>query len=209
MPIITLGIGPQSGTTPQQRGGISGETVVVDLRGKYYERSVRKAQFVAFALAQTLTMYSAGSNAYTGLQLYNQSVNTNLLLNKVAVQVSVTSATMTGILLTYGFQGVGVAPTSQTAATASISGLLGAAKPAAGLPLTAGTFVNQAANIWPLIHNTAAINTVGIDYFNIDFEDMFIIPPGFYIALGAQGAASAASAVTAGIAWEEVTVPFI
>ncbi|MBF0527559.1 MAG: hypothetical protein HQK56_20960 [Deltaproteobacteria bacterium] len=60
--------------------------------------------------------------------------------------------------------------------------------------------------LFSLLHNTAAINTVGAEMFTVDLEGSIIVPPNTCICLAAMGAASAASAVTSTIVWEEVPV---
>jgi hypothetical protein len=74
--------------------------------------------------------------------------------------------------------------------------------------LAAGPFGTTLATtaFFPLLHNTAAINTVGIDAVVWDLEGSIIVPPNTVIGLAALGAASAASAVTASLLWEEVPV---
>ena len=55
-----------------------------------------------------------------------------------------------------------------------------------------------------LMHNTAAIATVGVDRINIDLDGKVIVPPGYWVALAALGAASAASAVSSSITYAEI-----
>jgi hypothetical protein len=183
------------------RGGNLGETIVSELHGRYYEQCYRRNLFSAYAAAQTL---AAAGTAMTGLALWNGSTTVNLVLTKISLAVIVTSATMTGIGLGTG-TAQSAAPTSQTAATKVGSLFLGGAAPQA-TAMNAGTFTVAPATQLLLAHNTAAINTVGIDQLVIDLEGSLIIPPQGYVALTALGAASAAAAVNASFIWEEVPV---
>lgn len=202
-----LQIGPQTttgfgvGTTQNLRGGKLGDLISSELHGRYYEQSYNRNLFYGYTTAQTLT---AANTTYTGHGLYNGSNSVNLVLLKTAVQVSVTSASMTGIALGYS-SGQTVVPTSQTAATGFGNMFLGGAVPQATV-FKAATLLVAGIPVFPLMHNTAAIATTGVDQITQDFEGSIIIPPGGVMTLLALGAASAANAVTAAFMWEEVPV---
>lgn len=190
-----------NGVIAPARGGRTGEQMVSLLHNSRYETGYRGKYFYALATAQTL---SVAGTAMTGLILWNGSPLVNLALDRVQLIVSVTSASMTGIGL--GSTAVGAqtsAPTTTTAITASGSTFLGASTSAA-TAYTIGTTLAVATRA-SLLHNTAAINTVGLDSFQVDIAG-FVIPPYTAVALTALGAASAASAVTATLFWEEIPV---
>jgi hypothetical protein len=178
-----------------------GETIVSELHARYYETAYRRNLFAAYAAAQVL---SVSGTAMTGLQLWNGSTTVNLVLTKISLAVLVTSATMTGITLATG-TGQAAAPASQTAATKTGNLFLGGAAPQA-TATNAATFLVAPTSLIQLAHNTAAINTVGVDQLVVDLEGSVIVPPQGYVALCALGAASAAAAVNASILWEEVPV---
>lgn len=188
-----------AGTQIKARSGQLGDLIVSELHGRYYETNYRRNLFAAYSAFQVL---SVSGTAMTGLALWNGSTTVNLALTKVALAVSVTSATMTGIALGVG-TAQATAPTGQTAATKVGSLFLGGAAPQ-GLALNAGTFGVAPAPQILLCHNTAAINTVGLDQLVVDLEGSVIVPPQAYVALCALGAASAAAAVTSTIFWEEI-----
>jgi hypothetical protein len=180
----------------------TGGLVVQELHGRYYENAYRKNLFYAYSSLQTL---SAVGTAMTGLILYNGATNVNLVLQKINLQVPVTSASMTGIALASGTPGLQtLVPTTTTAATKTGNCFLGG-PPSQAIAYTIATTLTTAAFL-SLMHNTAAINTVGQDYTQIDFEGSIIVPPNTVVCLAALGAASAASAVTSSIMWEEVPV---
>lgn len=183
------------------RLGRAADLITSNLQGQYYENTYRKNSFLAYSSAQLL---SASGTAMTGLQLWNGSSNVNLVLGRWAVQVSVTSASLTGIALATG-TGQTTAPTSQTAATKIGNAFLGGVSPLA-TALNAGTFAVAPTSQWLLMHNTAAIATTGDDAVFDDFNGSIIVPPFGYVALCALGAASAAAAVTASLHWSEVPV---
>jgi len=186
------------------RTGKTGELVVSEHHGRYYEAAYRSKIFYSTCTAKTLT---ASNTTCTGHVVWNSSNQTgsgvNLVINKVGLMVSVTSASMTGIAL--GMNAQPAVPTGTTAATQAgctfLSGAVGS-----GLSYSAATLNAAQTNVLPLMHNTAAINTVGIDSFNLDIEGAVIVPPGYAVSFVALGAASAASAVTSYMLWEEVAV---
>lgn len=190
-----------TGTNPTMRGGQLGEAIVQELHGRYYETAYRKNLFYSYVTAQTLT---AANTTYTGHVIYNPSTTVNLVIQKISIIVSVTSASMTGISLGIS-TGQTAAPTGTTAATQVGNCFIGGAA-AQGQAYKAATLANAGTPVMALMHNTAAINTVGVDAIVWDLEGSFIIPASCTAHLLALGAASAASAVTSSIMWEEVPV---
>lgn len=202
---IQAQVGPQvlsDGVIGQARSEKTGALVIQQLHGRYYEQAYRKNLFYAYAAAQTL---SAVGTAMTGLILYNGTTSVNLVLQKINLAVIATSASMTGISLASGAPGLQtLVPTTTTAASKTGNCFLGGVGSQA-IAYTIATTLTTVA-ILSLMHNTAAINTVGIDSTQIDLEGSIIVPPNTVVALAATGAASASSAVNASIIWEEVPV---
>lgn len=200
-------VGPQTlvdGAEQIQRSGRGGELIVGENHGRYYEAAYRNNLFYSYNIGTTLV---AANTTYTGHVIWNGSNQTgsgvNLVLHKISLVISVTSASMTGIALGQSYQPA--IPTGLTAASVVGNCKIGAAA-AQGLSYKAATLTNAGANIFPLLHNTAAINTVGAEQFVIDLEGSIIIPPGYTAQLLALGAASASAAVGSGFIWEEVPV---
>lgn len=187
------------------RQGRQAEQIVSQLNGRYYEQALNKRLFTAYAAAQATSL--AGT-AMVGLQVWNGSPVTggvNLVILKVGGCVLATSATETGVVLTTGTGQVN-APTGQTAATKVQNNFIGGTAPQA-LATSAGTFANAPTAFMTLLHNTAAIATVGEDGgYNLDLEGSIIIPPQCYIAFAAIGAAGAASSNQHHIMWQEMPV---
>lgn len=189
----------QDGTLPAVRTAKTGEMVVSELHGRYYETNYRKNLFYSTGTGQTMTTVTG---SMVGNILYNGNTSVNLVLQKIMLQVSVSSATMTGVALAYTTQAT--APTGLTAATSTGSCFLGAASSQAKAYVAAtGT---APVVIMAIAHNTAAINTVGMDQLVIDLEGSIIVPPNSILCLAAVGANAAAAAVTSTIFWEEVPV---
>ena len=204
---VGMQAGPQgpfpTGTVNQQlRGGQLGDLVVSELQARYYEQTYRKNIFSAYCAAQATSVVGT---AMVGLQLTNNSSTVNLVLLKCAGNIIVTSSTTTQIVLAAG-TGQTSAPTSQTAATRAGSNFISGPTPQ-GLATSLATFTNAPVAVWPLLHNTAAIATVGEDSgWLIDFEGAFIVPPNTYVAIAAGGAAVAAGGMDVGLMWTEVPV---
>lgn len=197
-------VGPavaSDGNTPPIRLGRSGEVVVQELHGRYYETAKRGGLFFASVAAVALTSLNATA---TGLILWNpNNSGVNLVLQKAMVQVIVTSASMTSVGFAYGVQAV--VPTSVTAVAAVgscyVSNSAGNVK-----AYSAATVAVAPTLLASFAHNTAAIATTGVDGLVTDFEGSLIVPSGYVLCLNAGGAASAASAVNATVFWEEVPV---
>jgi hypothetical protein len=189
-----------TGTQAQPRGGQLGEAIVANLHGKNYEQAYRGNSQFAYAGFQTVTSLNTTA---TGLIILNPANSpVNLVLNKAIVHVSVTSASSTGISLAYALAQTGVPTTTPTSSgSCLIGGPAGYAK--TGM---ACTMQNTPVVFAPLLHNTAAIATTGEDLQAFDFEGSFIIPPGVAVLLNSDGGATAASAVSATLTWEEVPI---
>lgn len=197
-------VGPgafSDGTAQPARLGKTGEIIVQELHGRYYETAKRFGLFYSYSPVATVT--SANSTA-TGHIIWNPANSgVNMVLQKVSLIISVTSATMTG--LTLGLNAQAAAPTGLTAIGTSGATFLGGASSQAKA-YSAATLASTPLIFAGLMHNTAAINTTGVDQMVIDLEGSFIVAPGNVVSLSALGAASAASAVTSTILWEEVPV---
>lgn len=201
-------VGPQAtsdGSQQQPRLGRSGEQVITELHGRYYEQAFRKNLFTAYAAGVAI---SAPGTAMVGLCVWNGSpVGTggvNMALLKVGGMIIVTSASLTSVNLVTGVGQV-AAPTSQTAITRVSNNFIGGGAPAS-TALNAGTFTNAPTALVNLMHNTAAIAVTGEDIgFVLDLEGSIIIPPQCYVAIAGNAAGAAASA-NLHLMWEEVPV---
>lgn len=191
-----------AGTNPPIAAGRQGDLLTSQLHVAGYEQANRGRLFYAYSTPGVL---SAAGTAMTGLVLWNGSANIKLVLRRINLRVSVTSASLTGIDLAAGAPGAQVtAPTSVTAVTKTGSTSLGLASSVASAYSVATTLAM--VSVASLLHNTAAINTTGLDSVDVDLSG-WIIPPFTVVGLCALGAASAAAAVSSTIYWEEVPAP--
>jgi hypothetical protein len=180
--------------------------IVTKSSGKYEYDTLNGNMFFANSLAMETALYTA--TAAIGLIIYNPPLSgVNLVWTKWAATVYATSAAMTGMVIAVGLQ-----PTIP-AGTPTVA------------PLTGGTLLNGSTSasladsqasaysvatiiapvlVWPLFHNTAAIEIVGSEMTDGDLDGMFASAPGTCTVIGALGAAGVN--VNQAIAWIEVPV---
>lgn len=188
-----------AGTQTDLRFGKNGETITSNAFGRYHENALNRRLFQSYGAPATLT---AVNTTYTGHLLWNPvGSGVNLVLCEVNLGVTVTSASMTGIVLASAAQAT--TPTSVTAVERQGNMFLGGAAGAV-LAYKVATLTAAGTAFKHLMHNTAAINTVGVDTVNIDLMDGVIVPPGYWVGLAALGAASAAAAVTSSFIYQEI-----
>jgi len=188
-----------TGTIASERLGKNGQLIVADGQGKYHELALNRRLFYSYGAPATLT---AVNTTYTGHLLFNPvGSGVNLVLLEVELGVTVTSASMTGIVLASAAQAT--TPTSVTAVERQSNAFLGGATGAV-LGYKVATLTAAGTAFRHLFHNTAAINTVGVDRVSIDLGGSVIVPPGYWVGLAALGAASASAAVTSAILYAEI-----
>lgn len=191
-------------TTLDGRIGQQGDLVVSELHGRFYEQAVRKNIFFSLCLARATSLVGT---AMIGNIVYNPpDSGVNLVLLRWKSAIVATSATTTQIAIAVGYQPT--TPTTVTVADASGSTFLQQPTFIAG---KAKAYALATVLIAPvaftlLHHNTAAVNTVGVDQLEGDFEGIPIVPPGCFVCMAAIGGAVAASGHNSWLAWEEVPV---
>ena len=189
-----------SGTNPA-RGDQLGGLIVAG--GEYQDSMLGGEMFFANALDMEVALYTA--TAAIGLIVYNPLTSgVNLVPYQWSVQVYATSATMTGMVLAINSQPTD--PATVTAAplrgkcllTGSTGLAVGKCSAYSVATIIAPVFV------WPLFHNTAAINTVGAEVISGDLKGQFGFAPGTCAVIGALGAAGVN--VNIALTWKEVPV---
>jgi len=187
------------------RIGKSGEQIVGELHGRYYETTYRRAMFGAAnqtGIATTIGL----ATTYTGLILSNPLGSAvNLVVCKVSASfpVAVAAAVTVGVMV--GFN-AGTNVTHTAASTTLRSNFLGGAQPV-GLVDTSAT-MPTAPTLQKVIGTigTAAITSFGtVPSLSEDFEGSIILPPGAYAAIFTS-AVSGAVGFLGSISWEEVPV---
>ena len=170
-------------------------------KGDYKDMTLGRKHFFAFCQTQDVAKWDA--TAAIGLIISNPvGSGVNCVFNKWSVTVWATSINMTGMVLTVAPQPA--IPTTTTAATLSgstlLTGSVGLIQGAASAYSVAT--VGQPVIVWPLFHNTVAINIVGAEVISGDLKSAIGIAPGTALCIGALGAAGVD--VNLGITWEEV-----
>lgn len=190
--------------------GRQGEQLAADLHGSMYNQAYRGGLCFSTTISRATSL--AATSQVGNIVVNPQGSGVNLVLRKWSVIVKATSATAVGMQLGYTYQGT--TPTSLTVADAWGSTFFApgstattAFKPSGKAQgYAAATLLVAPLPFHILFHNTAAINTVGVDQLGGDLDGAYIIPPGGIVAMCAIGAAFAASSVDSTLMWEEVPV---
>ncbi len=201
--INEIKVGPISatdGTTNTARSGKTGELIVGDAHGRYYEATSRGTMFSGSVTAKDTTIGLA--TTYTGLVLSNPiGSNVNLVLNKVgyAFTVAFPAASVIGLLT--GFNGTEITHTTPvTPKSQKIGGTAGIGKLDSAATLTGTPLLNTIL----AAGTTAAITTSPTDCSGIvDLEGSIILTPGSYCAFYTSTVAGASGA-NYSISWEEI-----
>jgi hypothetical protein len=188
------GAGPDSGF----RQGKTGEVIVSELHGRYYETALRGRSYsAANQAAQAVSV--ALATTYTGILLFNPLASGfNLVPNKVKFALSVAPAAIATIGLINGFSATG-GVTAQTTPLTPTSNIIGSPK-GVGIALSAATIVNPTWLFQLYDGFTAA--ALPSPTLPVDLEGMFVIPPGGFIGIGALTAVTGLGSIS----WEEVPI---
>lgn len=196
--IITSTDGSENPPRSDKQGGL----VVAQSHGKYTEAAIRKQLCYSYCAARATSVLTT---AMIGNIVWNPPGSGVLLaLGPWSIQIEVTSATCTGIVLGYSAQTA--APTTTTAPDSYGSTFLnaGSSGNCVAKAYAIGTVAVAPTPVMHLFHNTAAIATTGVDKVSGDFDGLFIVSPGYLVCFGALGAAVAASGMTSTLMWEEI-----
>ena len=193
-----------AGVVAPFRGERTGGLVVAEARGKYAEASMNSKMCFSYCAARAT---SVPATAQIGNIVWNPPESGVLLsMGKWSAQIQVTSATTLGI--TFGYSAQAITPTTATAADSWGNCLLNAGSPGncVAKAYAICTILVVPTVVMNLFHNTAAINTVGVDQVDGDFEGLWTIPPGYVCALSGITAAVAAAGMTSTLTWEEIPI---
>lgn len=183
----------------------SNEALMVgQLHAKYAEAALRSRLCFSYCAARAT---SIPATAQIGNIVWNPPGSGVLLVMcKWSAQIQVTSATTLGV--TFGYSAQATLPTTATVADAYGSTYLGSGSPGrcTARAYAIATIITAPTPVFNLFHNTAAINTVGVDQMSDDFDGCFVVPQGVVVALSAITAAVAAAGMTSTLIWEEVPV---
>ena len=191
-------IGGAGAFVPNQAGK-SGDLLVGDAVGKYYESAYSGACGIG-ANPSGVTTSAGLATTYVGLCLSNPAASgKNLSVQRVSGAFIVAPSTITGINLIVGWAAGGI--TVHTTALTVLNAKLGVATPAlVGLVDSACTLVGTPAYAMPVGQSPTAIISPA---FNLDLDGAILIPPGGYLAIGTT-IAGPTSGFQGGIMWKEI-----
>lgn len=198
-------VGPQllaDGNKNQARGGRTGEVIVSELHGRYYEQAFRGNLFTATnQAAQAVSV--ALATTYTGLCISNPIGNSkNLVMLSASFALSVAPAAIASVHLIAGFSGTtAVAHTTPLVAPGVQSCVIGGQQRATANADSAATIINPGYLV-PLIGGFTAAALPASPVVTVDLGGQFIVPPGGWIAIGALTAVTGFG----GFTWEEVGI---
>lgn len=188
------------------RMGQQGELIVSTLHGDYYEQAVRRNLFFSHSVGRATSLPAA---AMIGNIVWNPpDSGVNLAVGPWASMIHVTSATTVGIALAVGYSAS--SPTTTTVSDNNGSTLLSLSGATNNIFVKGkaqcfaiATFLIAPLAVWLLHHNTAAIATTGQDHQQGDLQGSFVIPPGGFFCIAAQGTAAGVAGHTSSVMWEE------
>jgi hypothetical protein len=204
---VTGQVGPtliSDGVSSQPfRQGKTGEQIISELQGRYYENTVRGNVFMAHAIVTAPVIYSTAAGT-GGPLLWNPTPNKNAVILGVTCGITVVTTVAAALGLT-GNTGQTSAPTSTTAIDSSGCLYVSAAKPdmnvyRIGTPVNAGNFFLPFAQL-----HTGALTT---DTFGLGFVDiggLIVVPPNAWCSIAASATATTTIAQL-GLIWAEVPV---
>lgn len=198
--------GPQTlgeGAVATARAGRTGEQIVSQLQGKYYENVVRGNVFQAHAIVTAPVIYTTAAGT-GGPLIWNNTTTHNCVLLAASFGHSVVTTVAASIGIT-GNSGQTAAPGSTTAIDSNKNLLVGGAATRmncyrVGTPSAAGNFFIPLAQL----HTGAlTVDTSGTNW--IDLGGMIVVGPGCWVSWAAS--ATATTAVTnLGFIYAEVPV---
>jgi hypothetical protein len=202
---IKRDIGPQalSGADSAEinaRAGKTGEGIIQQLHGRYYEQSSR-SNIYSSANSAAQAVSAALATAYTGIGLYNPVGSGVLLVPlKVKFALSVAPAAIATIGLITAFASTGAVTTATTALIVR-SQLIGNSSPGRGLTYSSATITTPVWLMQLVDGFTAAALPAPSPV--VDLEGSVAILPGGFVGIGALTAVTGLGSIS----WEEVPYP--
>lgn len=199
-------VGPQlvsEGAITKARGGRTGEQMVSQLQGKYYENAVRGNLFQAHAIITAPVIYTTAAGT-GGPLLWNGTTTHNAVILAVGMSSSVVTTVAAGIGLT-GNSGQTAAPTTTTAIDSNRNLLIGGAATRMsvyriGTPSSAGNFFIP---MWQVHTGALTADTTGTQW--VELGGCIVVPPQSWVSVAASATASTLQA-NFGMIYAEVPV---
>ena len=211
MNIVVQGtVGPQPGSdgaTPSFRQGKTGEIIVTDLHGRYFEQSYRGNVYVACQTAGVLLTTVAGTSpSFCLFDPASSGVNLSMIRFEMALTVAAGTPVIGAYILTVNTNPVAAATTGS--AVVPTPGIIGGTSNAKGRPLTSATLpVNPTLYRTLAQHYTGAITTIpNMPAFFIDFDGTALIAPGCTLSVGQLNVDTTNATALCACIWEEIPV---
>lgn len=208
--MTTFNVGPPSGSgyadgaSPAgPRIAKSGEQIISELHGRYYEQTSRGNIYMAQAIVTAPVIYSTAAGT-GGPLLWNGTSTVKASILAIGWGVSTVTTVAAAIGLTGG-SGQVTAPSSTTAADGRISTLMGGPTSSCtpyriGTVSTAGTFLMPFGQL-----NTGALTTTPGQMNWVELAGMFVVPQFGWVSVAASATAST-TVMTCALIWEEIPV---
>lgn len=184
-------VGPQTlseSVVATARAGRTGEQIVSQLQGRYYENAVRGNLFQAHAIITAPVIYTTAAGT-GGPLIWNNTTTHNCVLLAASFGHSVVTTVAASLGIT-GNSGQTAAPGSTTAIDSNKNLFIGGAATRmscyrVGTPSSAGNFFIPLADV----HTGAlTVDTQGVAWF--DLGGMIIVPPLAWVSWAASATAS-------------------
>lgn len=194
---------PTGSTLQNDFTGASGEKLVADAHGQWYNANYNGKVFTYNVTAVTLPVIA--NNLVSKFALYNPA-GSGKNLEIIRIDVGLVSATtvVDTLGLYYSSGSLASASTFTTAGTA-LSGIVGASATNVAIPYSALTHSGT-----PVRHSIlgfyGAVTTTAANQWTVNPNGSIIVPPGTVISLAMSTAASTATSTDLGITWAEVPV---
>lgn len=186
--VLTGSANVGDGVLQTARGGRTGEQMVSQLQGRYYELAYRGNLFMAHAIVTAPVIYTTAAGT-GGPLIWNNSTDTNVVLLAVGFGTSVVTTVAASIGIT-GNTGQSAAPTSTTAIDSNRNLKIGGALPKStayriGTTSSAGNFFLPFAQV-----HTGALtaDTTGVQW--IDLGGCVVVPPNAWASVAASATAT-------------------
>ena len=201
---VELNVGPQAvaagdGTDINSRAGRTGDQIVSELHGRYFEQ-MRSGRLFSAANQASQALSVGLATTYTGLCLYNPVGSNKVLVPNIIKFAPLSYATFAVLGLLGGFAATG-GVTAQTTPLTVQSNQIGNTGKAVGIALSAATIVTPTY----LAFLSDANQTTAVSNPNppTDIGGVFGILPGAFIAFSGNAVATGFGFMS----WEEVDLP--
>lgn len=187
--IQIVGASGAVGAVAPQVGDQQGGTLVSPFNAPFYQLAYQKKVFMAHAIVTAPVIYTTAAGT-GGPLIWNGSLNTNVVLLKVGLGISVVTTVAASIGIT-GASGQTAAPTSTTAIDSNKSTFIGSGVSPQSTAYRIGTPTNAGNFFIPIgdLHTGAlTVDNLGMSW--IDLDGSIVVPPYSWVSLAASATAT-------------------